>query len=392
VCSSDLILAEGDEINHAAAPQRQFTSPIASESLPIPPRDSLPAVLPQHLGEPGYELGTTKAAEEALPQMASREAKDWDKLIFREPKPGQFWAPRSTPWIVPHGPMRKPPREFALDYPDGALADEAGNLLKDIDGNDLIARNIAGRRKKGEKDQGLKPDTIRSIIENDLRIPILRVAKSDLPDRAQGEVLLRPDGAAEWIKVWERLPKDQSDVIVAHEFAHIIDALTGRRRTYGHTKELDRLYSENMTGKLNPRQLTTPKSVGYDRNAYRRERMAEAIRTAIVDPNTLKTVAPKTARFLRDIINKHPIVSRILQINEMPVGIPLGLGATLATAARSDEAYAGEAPWQQGLPVKTSSERNFYPRNPKVEGFRGLVRALAELETKPKPQFYGGSR
>lgn len=304
-------------------------------------------------GEQNTGLRTIEAAEEPLSLPMKGNAIDWDNIVFREATPGAFWA-RSTPWIVPHNPLSKTARDFTLDYSNRAVTDKAGNLLKDIDGNDLVAKHIAGRRKKGEKDQGLTPDVFRSIIEDDFKIPILRVPKSELPERAIGQVSVRFGSPPKWIKVWDRLPKDQSDIVVAHEFAHIIDSLTGLRLTRGYTKELDKLYSENMTGQLHPKRLVTPKSLGYRSDEYRRERMAEAIRTASVNPNTIKTIAPKTATFLREIINKHPIVSKIIQVNGLPLGIATG-AATAAIMGQNNSSRAQVPPEKHDEPYASIS-------------------------------------
>ena len=45
--------------------------------------------------------------------------------------------------------------------------------------------------------------------------------------------------------------------------------------------------------------------------------MAEAIRAYLADPNYLKTVAPKTAAAIREAVNSHPILSKIIQFNTM---------------------------------------------------------------------------
>jgi|GEM_PF-6199777 len=370
------------------------------------------------LDEQISKIRTIGAVEDALPQMPRTKPEDWESIVFEEPRRGEFWA-RSSPWIVPYGPLRKPPREFALDYPDGGVADEAGNLLKDISGNDLVSKNIAGRRKKGEKDQGLTPDTIRSIIEDDFRVPILRVHISELPSSSVGAVATR-GGVPLWIKVWDRLPQDQTNVVLAHEFGHIIDYLTGRQSTRGLTQELDGIFSENLSGQPNRKRLITPKSVGYQRDAYRRERMAEAIRTATVDPNTIKTIAPKTASFLREIINKHPIVSKVLQVNGVPLGIPAAAAVT-AIIGRDNPSKAQipakdpggpytpitADPWNSSgdtrklvsallatgiRPIPNSLQSTIRAVRPGRKETKDLVRALIDLNVRQKREFYGGLR
>jgi hypothetical protein len=43
--------------------------------------------------------------------------------------------------------------------------------------------------------------------------------------------------------------------------------------------------------------------------------MGEAIRAYLADPNYLKTVAPKTAARIREAVNTHPTLSKIIQFN-----------------------------------------------------------------------------
>jgi hypothetical protein len=46
--------------------------------------------------------------------------------------------------------------------------------------------------------------------------------------------------------------------------------------------------------------------------------MATAISAYLGFPNYLKTVAPKTAAAIRDAVNAHPVLSKIIQFNAIP--------------------------------------------------------------------------
>ena len=46
-----------------------------------------------------------------------------------------------------------------------------------------------------------------------------------------------------------------------------------------------------------------------------RELIAQAIRAYMVDPNYLKTVAPKTAEAIRRSVNENPRIAKTIQFN-----------------------------------------------------------------------------
>jgi hypothetical protein len=54
--------------------------------------------------------------------------------------------------------------------------------------------------------------------------------------------------------------------------------------------------------------------------------MAEAIRAYMVDPNYLKTVAPKVAAAIREAVNSHPTLSKIIQFNSLAAMMGLDPG------------------------------------------------------------------
>jgi hypothetical protein len=58
-----------------------------------------------------------------------------------------------------------------------------------------------------------------------------------------------------------------------------------------------------------------PGYVGYKCDAASRELIVEAIRAYMADPNYMKTMAPNTAAAIRESINAHPTLSKIIQFN-----------------------------------------------------------------------------
>lgn len=299
--------------------------------------------------------------------------------------PAMPWE-RSSPWIAPYPPIPRPPRKFSLDYSKEALfdatgnlrkdvVDDAGNLLKDIEGRPLTAKYVVGRRRLGEKDRGLSTDDIYSILGKDLNAVIYPVHPKDL---IRGNIAETEMHKPPHVRFWADLPTDQIDTTMAHELGHILEELGGRIESNGLEDELNLLYSELNTGRSGP-PLYLPEMKGYSAYMAPREKGAEAFRAYGTDPNMIKTVAPKTAAKAREIVNSDPFLSKILQLNNIPFGAALGAGA-LATAGHEKETQANESRQQNGAQPTASRERN------------NLVQALMALKAQQRTPRYGGPR
>ncbi len=70
------------------------------------------------------------------------------------------------------------------------------------------------------------------------------------------------------------------------------------------------------------------------------EYMAEGIRAYLTDPNYLKTVAPDTAKRIRQFVNDHPQLRHIIQFNAVPSALGAGMIADELSQDR------GERWWQ----------------------------------------------
>lgn len=145
---------------------------------------------------------------------------------------------------------------------------------------------------------------------------------------------LVPDG----IEIADDLPQPQREMVMAHEVAHYIDETAGQIPTNGLDDELRYIYSTTATGreKAHPPVGPEPDYTGDD---IQRELMTEAIRTYTVNPNWIKSVAPRTAARIREWVNTHPQLSKIIQFNSLVAG-----STGLALAGQSEDSDAREIP------------------------------------------------
>jgi hypothetical protein len=236
-----------------------------------------------------------------------------------------------------YNPPAKPPRPFAADHPAGAPADAAGQLTADIEGRPLLAEYVAGRRMVGGPDQPLGASEVVGVATGAAGRGPAMVTPGQFRDEIGGSLggagrlikdIDRRSGAADYrIFVDSRLPPESSGKVTAHEVGHLIDEIAGRIPVAGLNTELRQVYNSLNTGRERTTNLTGPQHLGYHQAEVPRELMSEAIRAYMVDPNYLKTVAPKTAAVIRDAVNAHPILSKVIQFNSIagPMGPMLGL-------------------------------------------------------------------
>src|SRR6266702_3217623 len=243
-----------------------------------------------------------------------------------------------------YDPPEKSPRPFEADYPSGASSDVAGNLTRDIDGRNLTARSVVGRRTLGAADEALTPAQLDTAATATLGSPIESRPASALPRGSVGayRVTRGPDGPERGITVLGSLVPATKNKVVAHEFGHAIDDLAGEIDTEPLMAELRRVYNTLNnpsrattpgTGRYGPQtgeaargRPYTPEDAGYRGKNVSREYIAEAIRAYIADPNYLKTVAPKTAATIRKFVNDNPRLNKVIQFNS--VAVPVGIDAT----------------------------------------------------------------
>lgn len=216
-----------------------------------------------------------------------------------------------------YNPPMKSPRPFEADYPGGAVADDAGNLTRDIDGNPLTARYVVGRRIVSGPDVALPSEALDEIAKARTGEAIRSVApRSPEIGRDVGRAVFRRGGSPDYIAVSNALKPEQSARVAAHEIGHVIDKTADEIPISGINDELRTIYNDLNNPQSHGRRF------GPEQNRYRggdvpRELMAEAIRAYMADPNYLKTVAPKTAARIRKYVNNHPQLKDIIQFNSL---------------------------------------------------------------------------
>jgi hypothetical protein len=229
-----------------------------------------------------------------------------------------------------YNPVAKAERQFSADYPTGAITDAQGNLTADIEGRPLTAQYVAGRRVAGAIDESLSGpqifDAATQVTGQSPAAVANRAIGGDAGryyrelDRRSGRVLSRN------IVYDLSLSQPQADSVVAHEFGHVIDEIAAQIPQDSPKTELKQLYNTLNTGQERLRNLTGPKNLGYSDADVPKEFMAEAIRGYMTNPNTIKTVAPKTAAAIRDAVNNNPQLSKIIQFNAIPAIADGGAG------------------------------------------------------------------
>lgn len=256
-----------------------------------------------------------------------------------------------------YDPPSKPARPFELDYPDGPRADAAGRLLEDIDGQPFTGKRVVGRRVVGGEDVSLLPSEYDAVAEATIGSVPQAVAAGALPGKAVGRYRegYSPDGSPERnIAVLNTLSPDEATKVTAHEMGHMFDSLAREWATdpkanipAGARSELNFVYNDLNNPDLNMDRLRgfdvegTPRKVykGYkpENSGYKKgaesdaELLAEFARAYMADPNYVKTVAPKAAKWWRSRVNPHPLFRNIIQFNSLAAALaPVGLMGYLA--------------------------------------------------------------
>jgi len=237
-------------------------------------------------------------------------------------------------------PPRKRQRPFAEDYPGDALTDRQGRLRHDIEGRPLRAEFVAGRRLLGKSDERLSPDDIKKALAR-LNINLDYRDPSAFRKRVGGlyydynSLKESPFGG---IAINTKYKSSDQEIFTAHEFGHAIDHFSGwfsDKLTSEEIGELRDVYSDLRGGWKKGVPRKQPEDFGYDVNKVNLELVAEGLRAYMSNPNYFKKVAPKAAATFRAVVNKNPLLKKVIQLNSLgAIGL---IGAGTHSQDRDDQ-------------------------------------------------------
>jgi len=287
-----------------------------------------------HLGDHSYEPQlTAPAIETALLPMGTGAIVETNALrtVGNTAKTLESRSARL------YDPPDKSLRPFEADYPAGGIADESGRLQLDIEGRPLVGVHVSRRRMVRGGDQAISPAEYDAVSAGAIGSVPKGAAAGALPRGSVGAYreIRGPEGSERSIAFLRSLPPAQAPKVIAHEVGHALDELSGQIPTEGLNVELRQLYNTLNTGQERTTRLTGPQHAGYSEADVPRELMAEAIRVYMVNPNYIKTVAPKTAARIREYANSNPRINQTIQFNSGVAGV-FGTGA-VAGVPRSDD-------------------------------------------------------
>lgn len=235
-------------------------------------------------------------------------------------------------------------REFAADYPNWRPENEGEKLQFDIDGKPLTTELVAGRRFVGGPDEPLSPSDVASVAKDGTgsfpQAVTSRELKGDVGryevtrDRRSNRVLSRD------IYFLQSLPIEKAERVMAHEVGHYLDDIAGKIPVDGLNDEFRLMYND-MNNPQNHGKWFGPENNGYKGEKVKRELVAEGLRAYVTNPNYIKTVAPNVASRLREYVNTHPELSKIIQFNSLAA---MGGAGALAMVGGADDANAAEMP------------------------------------------------
>jgi hypothetical protein len=219
-------------------------------------------------------------------------------------------------------PPRKRQRPFAEDYPGDALTDRQGRLRHDIEGRPLRAEFVAGRRLPGKSDERLSPDDIKKALAQ-LNIPLDYRDPSAFLGRVGGlyyDYNSLKDPPFGGIAINTKYKSSDQEILTAHEFGHAIDHFSGwfsDKLTSEEINELREVYSDLRGGWKKGAPRKQPEDFGYSVNKVNLELVAEGLRAYVSNPNYFKKVAPNAAAKFRAVVNKNPLLKKVIQLNSL---------------------------------------------------------------------------
>jgi hypothetical protein len=220
-------------------------------------------------------------------------------------------------------------RRFEEDYPNAPVSNVVGDLVQDMD-KELLSRPgvVIGRKTLRGPDQPLierdfnalgnlltnKRKGIREVEQHEMKQPG-SVVESDLDEY----------GVPIEIRVLRTLSPEDKVAAKTREFAKAIVAWVRPWREY-RFRPVERMEMRRVYNELgNPKQIEgradkdltpfTPAERGYSADDEPLEYLAEAARGYLTEPGWLKSIAPNTAKTLRQIAREHPWLQQFLILN-----------------------------------------------------------------------------
>jgi hypothetical protein len=136
-----------------------------------------------------------------------------------------------------YNPTSKPQQPFVEDYPNGAETNAAGRLARTIDGDDIGARFVVGRRMAEGADEALPPAAFDAIAEAIVGAPAKNVAQSALGRDVGRTLFNRHSRRPEGVLLSEKLTAEQLPKVYAHEIGHVVGRTFFNRHSRRHLTE-----------------------------------------------------------------------------------------------------------------------------------------------------------
>lgn len=204
-------------------------------------------------------------------------------------------------------------RDFNLDYAEPV----DGQLTRTIDGDPIIAKYVVGRTQAGGSDMALPRDAYDEIAKAATGSPIDYVPQKTIGRNLGLVEIDRRSREPISVLVSANLSDSQLEKVTAHEIGHVIDQVAGEIDTKGLSASLREIYNSGNNPNSYQKKTIDPKVYGYTSEEAPREMIAESLRAYLTNPNYIKSVAPDLAAKLRKIVNTHPKLSKVVQLNSL---------------------------------------------------------------------------
>jgi hypothetical protein len=319
-----------------------------------------------------------QAAEPRIDAIRARLQPDTESAATRF-RLGRSNPPSSEPEFYRAPYVRRP---FEADYPRGAKA-QRGWLIEDIDGRPIDFGIVVGRQKLDGSDRALpsnKYDWLLSKLTGNPNALRFVEAHNMKNPRSIGETDFNVYGLPKGVRILKRLLPEDTLAAKAHETSEALMGYVGRKlaqitgptsrmemRRVFHTlnspprgrgakdtrpftprdpedspwEELREYLVKSRRGSRDTRPFT-PWDLGYSPWDELHEYLVESGRGYLMRPGWFKSVAPETARNLRQVVNTDPRLRRSLHLNSLAPTMVGGAGAAAAGAAALDGSQEDE--------------------------------------------------